>query len=196
MKHVGDCLPSGLGIGRESDVTQNAPRPGGSAAGATTSPAKPKPSLPAGNLPALASLSTGKADRVLLGWLQPYATLRPVYSPNLNIHAPVRYEISGQRDEARELLEASLLPASPQVIERALTEMTLLLTKAKGEDPQTERMRAALYMERLSQYPADAVISVCRAWSDSNKFWPSWSELHERLEYRVAERRKMLDAVL
>jgi hypothetical protein len=122
--------------------------------------------------------------------------LEPVYSQNLTVMTPVAYRISGGlTDEAREALEIFMLPASPKIVERALTEMTLLLTKAKGEDPETERMRAALYMERLSHYPADAVVSVCRAWSDGNKFWPAWSELHDMLEERMTERRKMLGAL-
>lgn len=129
--------------------------------------------------------------------MQRYVTLRPVYSPNLNVLTPIAYQISGGlTDEAREALETFMLPASPKIVERALTEMTLLLTKAKGENPETERMRAALYMERLSHYPADVVVSVCRSWSDGNKFWPAWSELHEMLEDRMTERRKMLGALL
>lgn len=144
----------------------------------------------------LSRLSTGQADRALREWLRPYAVLRPVYSPNLKILEPIQYRAEGGRlEEARAFLEQFLLPADPRTISLALTEMTLLLSKAKGEDPQTEEMRAALYMSRLSAYPADVVTAVCRAWADSNKFWPAWAELNERLEARMVERRKMLAAL-
>lgn len=86
-------------------------------------------------------------------------------------------------------------PADRATLDRALTELALL-TKAKEGDADTERLQIALYMERLSGYPADAVLHACRSWADGNVFWPSWAELRELLEERVAERQKMLRAFL
>ena len=55
----------------------------------------------------------------------------------------------------------------------------------------------AAYTEKLAPYPGEAVINVLRKWTYTNngKWWPSWSELYEMLEYRVGERRLMLEAL-
>jgi hypothetical protein len=143
----------------------------------------------------LAGLSAGEANRKLRDALPPSVALRPVYSSNLNNHTPVAYRASETNEEAIAILEASLMPVDQETLERALTELALL-TKAREDDSETEDMRAALYMGRMSTYPADAVIHVCRSWANDNVFWPAWAELRERLESRVQERRKMLDALL
>ncbi len=143
----------------------------------------------------LAALSDSAANKALMESLAPFCRLRPRYSKNLAISTPENYETEGEvTAEARAVLEASMRPIDREAATKALMGMALL-TKSRLEDGQTEELRVRLYLEKLQQYPADAVIRVCEEWTNSNTFWPAWSELRERLEARVSQRRKMLEAV-
>jgi hypothetical protein len=147
------------------------------------------------DLPQMAGLSTLSADRALEASLPPSVKLDPVFSSDLSKMTVIAYKATGAGMEgAIRILEASLRPAGSETVEKALTEMALL-TKASNDDEPTQQMRAALYLDRLSEYPTDAVIHVCRSWADTNVFWPAWAELREKLESRVSGRRMMLKAI-
>jgi hypothetical protein len=82
-----------------------------------------------------------------------------------------------------------LAPAPVKVVARELARLRAL-TKMKETDAA---MVAAAYAEEVSRYPADAVVEVCRSWD--GVFFPSWSELRDRLETTVAHRRSLLAAL-
>lgn len=142
----------------------------------------------------LVELPDREADKAVILALKPYAKFQPSYAPSLSNNIPVGYTATGDLEAARQALEATLAPASLETIERAVTELAVL-TKYREGGGQPEQMLIALYMGKLSEYPADAVLAVCRSWANENVFWPAWSELRERLEARVSQRRKMLEAV-
>lgn len=151
----------------------------------------------AGTLPSaesLAELPDHEADKAVILALKPYAAFRPSYAPSLSNNIPMGYTATGNLEAARQALEATLAPATLETIERAVTELAVL-TKYREGGGQPEQMLVTLYMQKLSEYPADAVLAVCRSWANENVFWPAWSELRERLEARVSQRRKMLEAV-
>jgi hypothetical protein len=145
----------------------------------------------------LAVLRTVAADRDLMAVLRRSVDLRPVYGRSLVNHEPIGYLVAGEAEgltTARRALEEMLRPVDRENAVFALAELAVT-TKARAEDPETEDLRMAAYLSRLAEYPADAVLHACRAWSDHNIFWPAWRELRELLEARVSARRKMLEAV-
>jgi hypothetical protein len=147
------------------------------------------------NAAALSGLPTFNVDQAVIAGLRPFAQLEPVFSKGLSNMKVIAYKATGSgMIQATRLLEESLRPVDAITVEKALTELALL-TKARNEDQISEQMRMALYLDRLSQYPADAVIHVCRSWADTNVFWPAWAELREKLESRVSGRRMMLKAI-
>ena len=96
--------------------------------------------------------------------------------------------------QARNIVQASLAPAPDAVIVKALAELSML-TKARDGGAEAEETRIALYAQKLAEYPADAVVAVCREWANKETFWPSWAELYARLEARIEPRRMMLEAL-
>lgn len=188
-QHISEAVSAITGsAGREREVSNST----GTRRGATGSVVKSATvALP--GIEELARMSDHEADKALVARLPPSVRFRPDYGLVTANLIPVGYEIRGPAEEARPILEASLKPADRATVERALTELALL-TKAREADDQTEQMRAALYMARLSEYPGDAVIRACRDWADHSPWWPAWAELRERLEARVRTRRLMLDA--
>lgn len=146
-------------------------------------------------LSTLARLTTHDADRALQELLPDSLTLEPVYSPITSETKIVSYHVTGsQITEAIGILEQAMAPAPKEIVVKELTELALL-TKAAADDDETHQMRAAAYIQRVQRYPTDAVIHVCQAWADHNKFFPAWAELREKLESRIETRRLMLSAL-
>ena len=88
-------------------------------------------------------------------------------------------------------VEASLSPAPVKVVGRELARLRAL-TKMRVADNDAALVAVA-YAEEVSRYPADAVVEVCRAWD--GVFFPSKSEMQDRLEATVAHRRSLLAAL-
>ena len=86
-------------------------------------------------------------------------------------------------------VEASLSPAPVKVVARELARLRSL-TRMKDTD---SALVAVAYAEEVSRYPADAVVEVCRSWN--GLFFPSKSEMQDRLEATVAHRRSLLAAL-
>lgn len=81
--------------------------------------------------------------------------------------------------------------------ELALAELTRLrsLTISRAGSDADLKLALAAYTEECAVYPADAVVAVCRSWANTERWWPSWAELRERLERIVAPRRKLSEAL-
>lgn len=56
-----------------------------------------------------------------------------------------------------------------------------MLTRRKSEGDDDVRLRLAAYADKLSAYPADAVLTALREWPDQSEWFPTWNELKERL---------------
>jgi hypothetical protein len=142
-------------------------------------------------------MSTSAVDRGLQRELKRLVGLKTVYGASMTTHEPNGFRVSGGTGalgQARALIEATLRPISYDAALEALAEMSTV-TAGRADGPETEELRMAAYVDRLRPYPADAVEHACRAWSDDNKWWPTWNELRLLLEARVRQRRLMLDAV-
>ena len=70
-------------------------------------------------------------------------------------------------------------------------------SKIRKEDDVDVEIRVAAYVERLAPYPGEAVIWALKKWPETKDgtFWPAWKGLFDLLEYRVGERRLMLEAL-
>lgn len=58
------------------------------------------------------------------------------------------------------------------------------LTKRKASDEMTLNIAIEAYMSKLEQYPADIVHEVLNKWPDQSKWWPSWHELKQEIDWR------------
>ena len=144
----------------------------------------------------LESLPDAEADREISRWLPLSVTLEPVYARDLENVVPVKYRARGPGAQAAlAILAETMTPASPEVVEDALTELALT-TRGRSHKPDEAAARAAAYLARLSVYPADVVISCCRQWSDNSPWWPEWAELRELCEARMRRRRLMAEALI
>lgn len=103
------------------------------------------------------------------------------------------FDLAGQPSEAelggalREL-DAALAPGDERAIALELARLRSL-TKAKDEPGV-----ASAYLQELRRYPAWAVIEACRECAESEKFFPAWAELHDRLERKLKRFRQQIAA--
>jgi len=94
-------------------------------------------------------------------------------------------------NETYEAIQSTMTPADDSVIARALAKlMALTAGKAKDIDLTLES-----YVQKLRQYPKDAVIESLNKLSDENKWFPSWSEIKDDVEFRCRHRTGLLKAI-
>lgn len=91
------------------------------------------------------------------------------------------------------LVEANK-PADEAFIVQELARMRRL-TKARPQDADDLTLMAAAFADEMAAYPIDVIQSACRKWTAAEKWWPSWSELKDYLEFRMRKRRAMLNAL-
>lgn len=98
-----------------------------------------------------------------------------------------------QRQAVVEAIEQTMRPATREVIEEWLAELSVI-APSRVEDEMTWNLRLEAYWRRLGGYPADIVRQVLlgRTW----RFFPSWYELEQQLEPLVREREAMRAACL
>lgn len=89
---------------------------------------------------------------------------------------------------AGQSLTASLSPCPEATAD---SELVRLSTVTKHRSPDSADLMLEEFGRRLREYPKDVVIDALRAWPQENKFFPSWNELYEELEWRVGKRRAM-----
>jgi hypothetical protein len=94
--------------------------------------------------------------------------------------------LPAQIDQARELVEAALVPATTEFIIAELTRLRLWVDAKPN--PQF-RHQVEIYAEEIERagYPADVVRTACRNWRV--RFWPTGPELIEACDKLVRERR-------
>lgn len=90
------------------------------------------------------------------------------------------------------IVEASMAPASAPNMGMWLTELTHITAK-RGEDIDSATLTMAAYIKRLALYPGDIVRATLQDWS--GKWFPTWGELKEILDARVAPRLAVRDAL-
>lgn len=94
--------------------------------------------------------------------------------------------------QALVLVDQACAPAPKRLIQSELARLRVM-TKSRSDD--TGQLAAAAYAEELAEYPADIVVSALRHWARTEKWWPSWHELHELLERRFEKRRALQEAL-
>jgi len=159
---------------------------------------EPTPSLPSERQ--LASATDFKAVEQSLKSMLPSSVTQALV-PKLvdNYSILVGYEITGpisNRDLALAitLLRESLLPCSEDVAMKALYALKVRTASTPAERDIAEE-RVAVYLADIVDYPADVVVAACRAIANESKWFPAWADLHKELEWRVAGRRKKLQAL-
>ena len=110
--------------------------------------------------------------------------------------APIaRIEVSGHEAGIEETLRQArkfLTPAPDHVIEGWLAELSVIVAKREDDD-LTAELRLRAYVNRLRDFPADAVryVLLTKTW----KFWPTWEELAQELNAVVEQRRAVIWAL-
>ena len=116
----------------------------------------------------------------------------------------IRYEIVAENfnDADYQALNTSVnaharacAPAPNDVILKELAAMRIL-TKGKAEDSADRKFTIAVYAEKLAQWPGDVVLHVLRTQPSMCKWWPSWSDLEDRLELYGKKRMKRHTALV
>jgi hypothetical protein len=123
----------------------------------------------------------------------------PAYGPDGYDERLVGYELTrpipaDDAEEALAILAEANQPADEAFIVQELTRMRML-TKARPQDSTDLTLMAAAYAEEMAAYPADVIRSACRKWAAMEKWWPSWAELKDLLEFRMRRRKAMLEAL-
>jgi hypothetical protein len=97
-------------------------------------------------------------------------------------------------ESAKEILDALNTPCPENIAEEAVGRMRAR-TIRRAEDQMDMMLTIAVFSEDVANYPADVVIDGCRSWASQNKYFPSWSELKDMLDWRVRKRRLMREAL-
>lgn len=117
------------------------------------------------------------------GWDQELVGYRP------------RHKIPAEdRDTAIAILETANTPAPVKLVAREIARLRVM-TKSRAGSETDDEIMAAAYLEELARYPADVVTDALRYWTRNEKWWPSWSELRDLLDFRVRRRARMLSAL-
>ena len=93
--------------------------------------------------------------------------------------------------EAHKALSATMMPASDNQIAKALLK---LRASHRNEGGDIDIILEA-YVEKLREYPRDAVLESLGKMSDQSKWFPSWAEIKDDVEFRCQHRVQMLAAI-
>lgn len=105
--------------------------------------------------------------------------------------------IEASEDELREALAQVQQATQPLPDERIVLEINKLKVRCRMRAEQQEDMQMliACMLDDLSEYPADVVVDVLKAWPRRSPWWPSWNELYEQLERKSAPRLAIRDVI-
>jgi len=111
----------------------------------------------------------------------------------------VGYRITGQQTMS-ELMKVhdEISDMCPKMSEADIAKELIklkTLTIPRKESQGEYDMTLEAYTEQLKDYPADAVIDVLRSAPGRNKFFPSWFELKEMLDFKSSHRLAALKAI-
>ena len=97
-------------------------------------------------------------------------------------------------NEALEEIKSSLIPASDKEIAGELLKLRSL-TKTRNEGKNDIRIMMESYAEKFREYPRDVVLEVLRMAPGRYKFFPSWAELKEELDWRSGYAKEAVAAI-
>jgi hypothetical protein len=150
------------------------------------------------------ALTVRQKDRLLLAsWPEPLRTSlisRAIYDSDFS--GLIGYDpIEPRADEGRAMmaealaaLDDLLVPASPDVVYKALARVAIS-TCHRSEDGPDAKFQRAIYAQELREFPADVVVEACRNWSRREKWWPAVAEILAECQKLVRWRRRTRDAL-
>ena len=80
-------------------------------------------------------------------------------------------------------IDAASQPMPAKALGMLIAEV-FSLTKRKKDDQITLDLAVEAYGSRLEQYPTDIVHEVLSKWPDQSRWWPSWHELKQEIDWR------------
>ena len=95
--------------------------------------------------------------------------------------------------EAHQALLQTMAPAEDTEIAKGLLKLRAL-TSHRNDGGDIDIILEA-YVEKLKDYPRDAVLESLSKMSDQSKWFPSWIEIKEDVEFRCQHRLEMLKAI-
>ena len=96
-------------------------------------------------------------------------------------------------EELGQAIKATMAPAEDNDIAQALLKMRALMSH-KNDGGDLDIILEA-FVEKLKEYPKDAVMESLTKIPDQYKWFPSWIEIKEDVEFRCQHRRLMLKAI-
>ena len=97
-------------------------------------------------------------------------------------------------NEALEEIKSSMIPATDKEIAGELLKLRSL-TKTRNEGKNDIRIMMESYAEKFREYPRDVVLEVLRMAPGRYKFFPSWAELKEELDWRSGYAKEAVAAI-
>jgi len=96
-------------------------------------------------------------------------------------------------EELGQEIKATMAPAEDNDIAQALLKMRALMSH-KNDGGDLDIILEA-FVEKLKEYPKDAVLESLTRIPDQTKWFPSWIEIKDDVEFRCQHRMLMLQAI-
>lgn len=93
------------------------------------------------------------------------------------------------------MAESSLMPIDNVVLVAMISSMYVETARPKGEQIDLE-LAITVYFDRLSKYPADIVHDALASWPEQSKWWPTWKDLFDLMDWRYRQRVIIRNALL
>ena len=141
---------------------------------------------------ALVEMSQVDLDRTAMDLVPPRLASRLAWRLGNSFNGPRALHLIGEEAINRADLETALAnleplrrPATPEMLARARTEMRTVTSLPRGVETE---LQIAVWIARLSWWPADIALWALREWPSRSKWWPSWNEIEGIMSRRAHER--------
>lgn len=112
----------------------------------------------------------------------------------------LRYEVTATDidsiNSAIIAVRKALTPLPEDQIGEQLAMLATLVVKPSGEDSEDHAIRIKSLTNQLREYPADITLYAIEQVAKRSKFWPSFAEFYQHIEWKVRKRELMLDALM
>ncbi len=95
---------------------------------------------------------------------------------------------------AKEAINEFCQPATDEEMLKSLIKLKALTINRNASEGDNNFIIEA-YIEKLKEYPRDAVLEVLNEASNENKFFPAWSELKKELDWKSSRRREAIATI-
>jgi hypothetical protein len=91
-------------------------------------------------------------------------------------------------------IEKTMQPASEDYLVQLLAKMQMMMKHRNLDDAHMDLMLMG-YVEKLREFPADAVEDGLNSLLDSCEWFPAWAEMREAIAWRCQRRTMTLEAI-